>query len=297
MSIIDCHVHLNKYEITSPRNKENYHYHYRNIPSLSDRLDSLLKSMEKNSINYSLVLSSYRVNEDRPSTSQIIKMVNEKDSYSSDSSYKDSSKNGKIKDKIGSVAGFTIDNHTEEDLKDCRKWLKDGTIKGIKLYCGYEHHYPYDERYQKVYDLCIEFDYPLMIHSGDVFSSTAKIKYAHPLNLDEVAVDNPDLKIVICHIGNPWITDCQEVVYKNKNVYADISGLTVGSFSREGEIHYIDKINEFLRYTESPHKLLFGTDWPIADMDSYIQFAKRLNLDSEDQELLMYRNAKNIFKL
>jgi predicted TIM-barrel fold metal-dependent hydrolase len=225
-------------------------------------------------------------------------MVNEKDKdNSSNFSYEDSSKNGKIKDKIGIVAGFTIDNHTEEDLKDCRKWLKDGTIKGIKLYCGYEHHYPYDERYQKVYDLCIEFDYPLMIHTGDVFSYTAKVKYAHPLNLDEVAVDNPDLKIVICHIGNPWIIDCQEVVYKNKNVYADISGLTVGSFSREGEIHYIDKINEFLRYTESPHKLLFGTDWPIADIDSYIQFAKRLNLDSEDQELLMYRNAKNIFKL
>jgi predicted TIM-barrel fold metal-dependent hydrolase len=294
MPIIDCHVHLNKYEIASPRNKENYPYHYHNIPSLSGRLDSLLNSMEKNSIDYSLVLSSYRVNEDRPSTSQIIKMVNEKDNNFANG---DSSKKGKIKDKIGIVAGFTIDNHTEEDLKDCRKWLKDGTIKGIKLYCGYEHHYPHDERYQKVYDLCIEYDFPLMIHTGDAFSSTAKVKYAHPLNLDEVAVDNPELKIVMCHIGNPWITDCQEVVYKNKNVYADISGLTVGSFSPEGELHYMSKINEFLRYVESPHRLLFGTDWPIADIDSYIQFAKMLNLDTEAHELLMYKNAKNIFKL
>jgi predicted TIM-barrel fold metal-dependent hydrolase len=295
MSIIDCHVHLNKYEIASPRNKENYHYHYHNIPSLSDRVDSLLDSMEKNNIDYSLVLSSYRVNENRPSTSQIIKMIDEKDS--NNPSNGDGTKKGKIKDKIGIVAGFTIDNHNEEDLKDCRKWLKDGTIKGLKLYCGYEHHYPYDERYQKVYDLCIEFDLPLMIHTGDAFSSTAKVKYAHPLNLDEVAVDNPDLKIVMCHIGNPWITDCQEVVYKNKNVYADISGLTVGSFSPDGALHYINKINEFLRYVDSPHKLLFGTDWPIADIDSYIQFSKMLNLDNEAHELLMYKNAIDIFKL
>ncbi len=67
------------------------------------------------------------------------------------------------KNKIGVVAGYTIDNHTQEDLKNYRQWLKDNIIKGIKLYCGYEHHYPYDERYQIVYDMCIEFGCPLMI--------------------------------------------------------------------------------------------------------------------------------------
>ena len=40
----------------------------------------------------------------------------------------------------------------------------------IRLYCGYEHYYPYDERYQRVYDMCVEYGYPLMIHTGDAFS-------------------------------------------------------------------------------------------------------------------------------
>ena len=38
------------------------------------------------------------------------------------------------------------------------------------------------------------------------------------MHIDDLAVDYPDLKIVICHIGNPWIKDCMEVVNKNKNV-------------------------------------------------------------------------------
>ncbi len=220
MSIIDCHVHLNIYDgINKTENK---------ALSLQERLNALLENMENNNIAYSILLSSYKVDENRPSTSQLIDIVK---------------KNNNI-NKIGVVAGFTIDNHSQEDLKNYRQWLKDDIIKGIKLYCGYEHYYPYDERYQVVYDMCIEFGCPMMIHTGDVFSHRAKVKYSHPLNIDDVAVDNPELKIVMCHIGNPWITDCQEILYKNKNVYADISGLIVGDFTLSGKTHYANKIKE-----------------------------------------------------
>jgi predicted TIM-barrel fold metal-dependent hydrolase len=145
--------------------------------------------------------------------------------------------------------------------------------------------------------MCTEFDCPVMIHTGDAFSNKAKIKYAHPLNIDDVAVDNPDLKIVICHIGNPWITDCQEVLYKNKNVYADISGLIVGNFTLSGERHYAGKINEMLNYVENPHRLLYGSDWPISNIKSYVNFVQKLELDKESYELLMFKNSKSIFKL
>jgi uncharacterized protein len=273
MSIIDCHTHLNIYNGINKTEEK--------ILSLQERLDLLLETMENNNIVYSLLLSSYKVDVNRPSTAQIIDIVD---------------KNG-IKNKIGVVAGYTIDNHTQEDLKNYRQWLKDDIIKGIKLYCGYEHHYPYDERYQIVYDMCIEFGCPLMIHTGDAFSHRAKIKYSHPLNVDDVAVDNPELKIVMCHIGNPWITDCQEILYKNKNVYADISGLIVGDFTLSGEIHYTNKIKEILNYVDSPHHLLYGSDWPISNMKSYTNLVQKLELDKESFDLLMFKNAKGIFKI
>jgi predicted TIM-barrel fold metal-dependent hydrolase len=74
-----------------------------------------------------------------------------------------------------------------------------------------------------------------MIHTGDTFDPHGKIRYSHPLNIDDVTVDNPSLKIVVCHIGNPWIRDCMEVLYKNKNknVHADISGLVLGDFKSQ----------------------------------------------------------------
>ena len=151
--------------------------------------------------------------------------------------------------------------------------------------------------YQRVYDMCIEYGYPLMIHTGDVFLKTAKIKYSHPLNIDDVAVDNPKLKIVMCHLGNPWIVDCQEILYKNRNVYADISGLTVGNFTPAAETHYVNKIKELLNYIGEPHRLLYGSDWPISNMNSYLSFIQKLELNQESLDLLMLKNAKNVFVL
>ncbi len=274
MPIIDCHVHLNKYDKIGSLS--------RRFTSLGNRLDALVQSMNNNHVDYSIVISSYRVDANRPSTSQIIDIVD---------------KDENIRNKIGIVTGFTIDNHTEEDLKQYRIWLKDRLIKGVKLYCGYEHYYPYDKRYQKVYDICMEYGVPVMIHTGDTYSSTAKLRYAHPLNVDDIAVDNPELRIVMCHLGNPWVADCQEVLFKNPNVYSDISGLVVGDFGLHSARRYVSQINDLLNYVGKPHRLLYGSDWPISNMDSYLAFVRKLELDADSYDLLMSRNARNIFRL
>jgi len=274
MPIIDCHVHLNKYDKIGSLSKR--------FTSLENRLDALVQSMDNNHVDYSIVISSYRVDANRPSTSQIIDIVG---------------KNENIRNKIGIVTGFTIDNHTEEDLKQYRIWLKDRLIKGVKLYCGYEHYYPYDKRYQKVYNICMEYGVPVMIHTGDTYSSTAKLRYAHPLNVDDIAVDNPELRIVMCHLGNPWVADCQEVLYKNSNVYSDISGLVVGNFGLHSARRYVSQINDLLNYVGKPHRLLYGSDWPISNMDSYLAFVRKLELDADSYDLLMSRNTRNIFRL
>ena len=265
MTIIDCHVHLNHYEGT------------KYLP-LEDRKELLLRTMHANSVDHSIILSSYKVNPDRPSTEQLIEVT-------------------KKHDNLSIVAGFSIDGHNDKDFQDCRKWLKDGLIRGMKLYCGYEHYYPYDKKYQPVYDLCVEYGVPVMIHTGDTFSSKGKLKYSHPLNIDEVAVDNPELKIIICHIGNPWIQDCEEIIYKNKNAYADISGLVLGEFTHYFEDFMADKVKEFLNYAGEPRYLLYGSDWPLSSMDSYLNFAAKLELTQHSRELLMFRNAQALFKI
>lgn len=265
MRIIDCHVHLNHYDGTP-------------FKPLEERVQDLVNTMHASAVDSAIVLTSYVVNEDRPSLTKVLEAT-------------------KKHDNIGVVAGYSIDNHTDEDIRLCKDCLKDGQIKGMKLYCGYEHYYPYDKRYQRIYDMCVEYDVPAMFHTGDTFSARGKVRYSHPLNIDEVAVDNPALKIVMCHLGNPWILDCQEVIYKNKNVYADISGFVLGDFTQFYEEFMADKIIELLNYAGEPRYLLYGTDWPISNMESYLKFVAGLNLSEHTRELLMYKNAASLFKI
>ena len=176
-------------------------------------------------------------------------------------------------------------------------FLADGSVKALKLYPGYEPFYPYDKRCQVIYDLACEYDVPVMFHTGDTYSPKGKVRFAHPLNIDDVAVDNPELKIVICHIGNPWIRDCMEVVYKNKNVYADISGLVLGNFQEAFERFMHEQIREMILYAGEPRYLLYGTDWPICTMESYLSFVKSLDLKPKSREMILWKNSAKLFKI
>ncbi len=263
--IIDCHTHLNNYHEDKPRPPK-------------EGMELLLQAMEKNKIDYALVLTSYKVSEHRPSTREVVELTRD------------------VKN-LFVVAGVSYLNYRERDLREISDFLKDGLVKGLKIYPGYEPFYPYDKRCQVIYDLAVEYDVPVMIHSGDTYTPTGKVRYAHPLNVDDVAVDNPQLKIVICHIGNPWIRDCMEVVYKNANVYADISGLVLGDFSSSFERYLRNNLKEMITYAGEPRYLLFGTDWPLASMESYLDFMRDLKLAKGDMEKILWQNTARLFKI
>ena len=263
--IIDCHVHLNN-------------YHEGTAQALEVSVSRLRTAMSEAGIDYALVLTSYEVNPQRPGVREVIDAI------------------GEAKD-LGVVAGISYLHYKERDLRELADDLRAGRVKGLKLYPGYEPFFPHDKRLKVVYDLAEEFDVPVMVHSGDTYSPKGKLKYAHPLEIDEVAVDHPKVKFVICHLGNPWLTDAMEVVYKNANVYADISGLMLGEFSQAFEDYMNDEIEDVITYAGEPEKFLFGTDWPICSMKSYVDFVGRLEISARDRHLMLYENSRRIFKL
>jgi predicted TIM-barrel fold metal-dependent hydrolase len=57
------------------------------------------------------------------------------------------------------------------------------------------------------------------------------------------------------------------------------------------------KIKELLNYVGAQHHLLYGSDWPISSMISYLGFVQKLELNRESNDLLMFRNAESVFKL
>jgi hypothetical protein len=263
--IIDVHTHLNN-------------YHEDKVSSINDCLDDLEASMSKNGIDQAFVLTSYKVTPNRPSTASVIEAI-------------------EGRSHLHAIAGISFLHYTHNDLREIGDYLRSGLVKGLKLYPGYEPFYPNDSRLKVLYDMAVEFDVPVMFHSGDTYAPTGRVKYSHPLHLDDVAVDHPELKIVICHVGNPWIKDCMEVMYKNKNVYADISGLVLGDFSDRFEKYMKGQLEEMILYSGEPAYLLFGTDWPISTMGSYVKFMQQLDLPEEKKELILWKNAAKLFKL
>ncbi len=102
--------------------------------------------MRRNRVDISLVLTSYTVNPGRPSTRAVVELTRD------------------LQD-IFVVAGIRHTGFKPEDLTELREYLKEGSVRGLKLYPGYEPFYPHDKRLQVVYDLAEEFDVPVMIHS------------------------------------------------------------------------------------------------------------------------------------
>ncbi|HEX9657505.1 MAG TPA: amidohydrolase family protein [Bacteroidota bacterium] len=263
--IIDCHTHINN-------------YHNEEADSIKECIDKLQLEMRRNRIDLALVLTSYKDTLGRPSTHRAVEATR-------------SLKN------VFVVAGISMANFTPELLEEIRQYINEGVVKGLKLYPGYESFFPYDPKLAPVYQLAEECDVPVMIHSGDTYTPKGKVKFSHPLHIDEVAVDHPNVNFVICHVGNPWIRDCMEVVYKNKNVYTDISGLVLGNFSDRFESYMRKQLQEMLLYGVQPDKVLFGTDWPISSMESYLDFMQELKIPEKDSKKIMYENSAKLFKL
>lgn len=266
--IIDAHVHLG-------RNK-----HIDATPT------ELVRSMDKAGIDKSLVFAG-RIG-DAPNEWMLLQI-------------------SKYPDRLLGVASAhplikLSNNHTNWDLhmaeaKQIVQLYEENKIVACKFYTGYDHYYPSDPVARCYLRIFAEAGLPVIFHCGDCLNTAcgAKLKYAHPLLIDEVAVDYPSINFIIAHMGFPWHRDAAEVCYKNRNVYSDISGFVYGDFQLNDIWKFKQVIREFLEIAPS-NKLLFGTDWPISNQSSYLHA-----LDTGFGEILtaqsLTENAQKAFKL
>jgi predicted TIM-barrel fold metal-dependent hydrolase len=176
-------------------------------------------------------------------------------------------------------------------------------VRALKCYLGYLHHAPDDPGYRRYYEMAERYQLPVIFHTGDTYSPRAKLRFAQPLLVDDVAVDHPKVNFVLAHLGNPWLTDAAEVVYKNVNVWADLSGLVVGdadSFTAEERQEMLEESRQSLRrafrFAERPNRFLYGSDWPLAPMAAYRSFIAAA-IPEIYHALIFQENARNLFRL
>ena len=197
---------------------------------------------------------------------------------------------------IACVFGINPKSMRPKHFGMLKQEMETGQISGIKIFPSYFPTYPNDKVYHKYYRLCIKHDLPVIVHSGAVIKTESNIyqKYAHPLNVDDLAVDFPDLRILMAHSGYPWLIDAAQIANKNENVFLDLSGL------REGPIEAGDDLDKHwirwtIGYIDSQEKVMYGSDWPIVDMGDYIAWLKRM-VPKGMHRAFFYENAKRFFR-
>ena len=106
------------------------------------------------------------------------------------------------------------------------------------------------------------------------------------------------MKFLICHLGNPWFRDCMEVVYKNDNVYTDISGLTLGQFTDRFEAYMRQQLKEMLSLGRQSqqgalrHRLADLRRWS----PTWTSWTS-CTLPRRRQDTMLFENAARLFKL
>lgn len=177
-----------------------------------------------------------------------------------------------------------VDPHNDDCVHEVEVFYEQG-MKGLKIIPAFHFLYPNDKKYVPVYEKAQELDLPVLFHAGIDFAFRTRIKYSNPVFLDDVAVDFPDLKIIIAHFGWPWINETTAIALKNENIYIDLSALGKDTLLNLPwnllERHLCDKI-------------LFGSDFPVVSCKKAVENIQNLPINRETKQKIFYKNAKKI---
>ncbi len=188
--------------------------------------------------------------------------------------------------------GSVHPRHTTNVLADVERIVRLG-IRMIKIHPPHQLLYPNDymsgvKELEILYRAAEANGIPVMVHTGTSIFPGARNKYGDPIHVDDVAVDFPNLKILLAHGGRPlWMETAFFLVRRHANVYLDISGIPPKALLRY-----------FPRLEEIATKTLFGTDWPgpgIPDMKNNLDDFRALPLSPETQNQILSETSATIW--
>jgi uncharacterized protein len=161
-------------------------------------------------------------------------------------------------------------------------------FRGIKVYPVYHHHYTNDARLYPLYARAEELGLPMLVHTGSSVFKGARIKYGDPLHLDDVALDFPDLVILMAHGGRPfWYEQAFWMARRHANVYLELSGLPGKKL-----------LDYFPRLEDIAGKVVYGSDWPgNPDLRRNVAAIRTLPLSETAKQAILYDNAARILNL
>lgn len=179
-----------------------------------------------------------------------------------------------------------------EGVRALEQAVKELGFIGAHLYPHWFGMEPDHRKYYPFYAKCIELDIPIQMQVGHcliyINDRPPFRSVGHPILLDTIACDLPELKLVGIHTGYPWVEEMIAVAWKHPNVYVGSDAYAPRYWKPE----FIHFINSWGR-----NKVIFGTDFPVIDMERAMQEIQALELNPESQRKFLRDNTIQLYKL
>ena len=179
--------------------------------------------------------------------------------------------------------------------REARRLIRDFGVRGFKVHPTMQGFWPNDRMAYPFYEVLEEEGVITLFHTGQTGVGSGmrggmgmRLKYSHPMSIDDVAVDFPDLKIIMAHPSFPWQEEALAVAQHKPNVYIDLSGWSPKYFP---EI-LVKYANSMLK-----KKMLFGSDWPAITPDRWLADFEKAPFKDEVRPLILKENAKRLLNL
>jgi uncharacterized protein len=180
-------------------------------------------------------------------------------------------------------------------VKEARRLIAAGGIRGFKLHPPLQQFHANDKAAYPFYEVVAAAKLPVIFHTGHSGIGTGmpggggvRLKYGHPMDIDDVAVDFPDMPIIMAHPSFPWQDEAISVCLHKPQVYIDLSGWSPKYFSPI----LIQYANTLLK-----KKMLFGSDYPLITPDRWMTDFAGIAIRDEVRPLILKENAARLFSL
>jgi predicted TIM-barrel fold metal-dependent hydrolase len=182
-----------------------------------------------------------------------------------------------------------------EAVKEARRLIATGGIRGFKLHPPLQQFHANDKAAYPFYEVVAAAKLPVIFHTGHSGIGTGmpggggvRLKYGNPMDIDDVAVDFPDMPIIMAHPSFPWQDEAISVCLHKPQVYIDLSGWSPKYFSPI----LIQYANTLLK-----KKMLFGSDYPLITPDRWMTDFAAIAIRDEVRPLILKENAARLFSL
>ncbi|HEX5696677.1 MAG TPA: amidohydrolase family protein [Acidimicrobiia bacterium] len=182
-----------------------------------------------------------------------------------------------------------------EAVTEAKDLLAEGSIRGFKFHPNIQQFHPNDRLAYPLYELIQGSGAVALFHTGHSGIGSGlpggggiRLKYGNPMAIDDVAVDFPEMSIVMAHPAFPWQDEALSVAMHKPQVAIDLSGWSPKRFPPQ-----------LVRAmaTNLAGQTLFGSDFPLITPDRWMEDFATLELKDEVRSAILKENALRILRI